>query len=251
MATTMAVPDKRRCARLEPGLVADARIVLADLDGCLMSGGRAYKDAPEFVDACKDRLWIVSNNSTHTAQALAPVLDGQGLTVDADRILLAGEQTLHHLARTCAPGHRLALFASDMLHDKARELGLAISESDAEIALLCRDLSFAIPDLEKLTALIDAGAQLWVSNTDLNHPSHDGRPVPETGALLAALRAVAGPVPFASIGKPNPHMVRIVTERTRIAAHDAVFVGDTAATDGALAKAAGMPFLHIVREDVA
>lgn len=248
--TTMAVPDKRRCAYLEPELVADARIVLADLDGCLMSGGGAYEDAPGFVRACADRLWIVSNNSTHTAEALAPALDAQGLSVDADRILLAGEQTLHHLQRTCAE-QRVALFASELLHHKARGLGLTLSDNDAEIALLCRDLSFAIPDLARLAALIEAGAQLWVSNTDLTHPTLDGRLVPETGALLAALQAVVGPVPFACIGKPDLHMVRIVSERAGIAPQDAIFVGDNAATDGALAKAAGMPFVHIVREDVA
>ena len=245
--TTTALPQTTSRARLEPALVADARIVLADLDGCLMSGGRAYEDAPGFVRACADRLWIVSNNSTHTAAVLAPELAAQGLSVDPSRILLAGEQTLHHLARTRL-GHRLALFASDMLLHKARELGLTLVDTDAEIALLCRDLTFAIPDLERLAALIGAGAALWVSNTDLTHPTLKGHAVPETGALLAALQAVAGPVPFTCIGKPDMHMARIVTERTRVAAQDAIFVGDNAATDGALASAAGMPFLHIVRE---
>lgn len=243
---TVAVPE-RRCAVLRPELVADARIVLADLDGCLVSGGQIFEDAPSFVRACTDRLWIVSNNSTHTAAAVAPALNAQGVTVDPDRILLAGEQTLYHLAQT-RPEKRIALFASDTVRERARALGLTLAEHDAEIALLCRDLSFAIPDLERLAALIDADAQLWVSNTDLTHPSPDGRPVPETGALLAALQAVAGPVPFASIGKPDTHMVRMVIESTGVAAHDAIFVGDNAATDGALAKAAGMPFLHIVRE---
>jgi HAD superfamily hydrolase (TIGR01450 family) len=235
---------------LEPELVADARLVLADLDGCLLSGGRAFADAPGFIDACADRLWIISNNSTHTAQALAPALSAQGLGVDQSRILLAGEQTLRHLARVF-PGQSIALFASDLLHKKAQSLGLELSPRDADIALLCRDLSFAIPDLERLAALIDRGARLWVSNIDVAHPSHDGRPVPETGALLAALCAVAGPVAYDCIGKPDAHMVRQVTERTGVAAQDAVFVGDNGATDGALAKAVGMPFLHIVRRQAA
>lgn len=244
--TTLIVPARIECTRLEPKLVADARIVLVDLDGCLVSGGRAFEDAPDFVRGCADRLWIVSNNSTHTATALAPILDAQGLSVDPDRILLAGERTLYHLAQTC-PEKRIALFASDLLRGKARALGLTLAEHDADIALLCRDLSFAIPDLERLSALVEEDAQLWVSNTDLTHPRPDGRPVPETGALLAALQAVSGPVPFACIGKPDTHMVRIITERTGLAAEDAIFVGDNAASDGALAKAAGMPFLHVVR----
>lgn len=244
---TIALSVGTVCTRLEPDLVENARIILADLDGCLMSGGRAFDDAPGFVGACRDRLWIVSNNSTHTAPALANTLAAAGLAVDPGRILLAGEQTLYHLAQT-SPGQSLALFASDLLRQKARALGLHLSDREADIALLCRDLSFAIPDLERLAALIAGGARLWVSNTDLTHPSFDGGPVPETGALLAALRAVAGPVAFECIGKPAPHMAQIVMDRTGIAASNSVFVGDNAATDGALAEAAGMPFLHIARE---
>lgn len=245
--TTVATPDKIQCPGLDPGLVADAWIILADLDGCLMSGGTVYEDAPEFVSACGDRLWVVSNNSTHTARALAGILSDVGLSVDPRRILLAGEQTLHHLART-RPGQPLALFASDALQEEARALGLVLSDGAAENALLCRDLSFAIPDLERLANLILGGTRLWASNTDVTHPSLEGRSVPETGTLLAALRAVVGPVDYACIGKPDPHMAKLVTERTGIAARDAIFVGDNAETDGALARSMGMPFLHIVRE---
>lgn len=245
-----AVQDKRRCARLEPDLVADAGIVMADLDGCLMSGGQVYSDVPDFVRACADRLWIVSNNSTHTAAALSLAFDAQGVRVEPNRILLAGEQTLYHLAQNF-PGEPIALFASDALRKTALALGLVLSDGDAEIALLCRDLSFAIPDLERLAALIGDGARLWVSNTDVSHPTLEGRPVPETGALLAALQAVAGPVPFTCIGKPDTHLVRRVAEQTGISAQDAIFVGDNAQTDGALAEAAGIAFVHIVREGAA
>lgn len=245
--TTIAIPDKSQSPILEPDLVADARIVLADLDGCLMSGGKAFEDAADFVAACGERLWIVSNNSTHTARALAATLSDAGLDVDPGRILLAGEQTLLHLAQTC-PERTLALFAGEVLQQEARALGLRVSRRRVDQVLLCRDLSFAIPDLERLADLIRGGARLWVSNTDVAHPSPEGKPVPETGALLAALHAVVGRVAYDCIGKPDPHMADLVTKRTSIAATEAIFVGDNTETDGALALSAGMPFLQIVRE---
>ena len=248
--TTVAIADKIQSSGLEPSLVADAQIILTDLDGCLMSGGKAFADAKSFAEVCGERLWIVSNNSTHTARALAAILSDVGLEVDPGRILLAGEQTLHHLARTYPEG-TFALFASELLRQEARALGLTVSNGDADRVLLCRDLSFAIPDLERLADLIHRGARLWMSNTDLTHPSLEGHPVPETGALLAALQAVAGPVTFDCIGKPNAHMAQIAIERAGLAPEDAIFVGDNAATDGALAQAVGMPFLHVVRERVA
>lgn len=245
--TTLTLPQTQRCARLEPDQVADAELVLADLDGCLISEGQAFAEATAFVEACAERLWIVSNNSTDTARGLSASLAGLGLKVAPERILLAGEQTLLHLALV-SPDSTVSLYANEVLQQEARALGLRVVSNGADRVVLCRDLGFAMADLAEVAAKIEGGAQLWVSNTDGAHPSLDGRPVPETGALLAAVQAVAGPVAFKCIGKPNVHMAQIALARSGVEPRDAVFVGDSAATDGALAKAADMPFLHLLRE---
>lgn len=244
------VQNISRVAGLSADLTSDARLVLADLDGCLISEGRAFSDARGFVEACGDRLWIISNNSSHTAEALSAELAAMGLNVTADRILLAGEQTLRHL-RAALPGRRVALYASDCLKAQARAIGLQAEEQHPDIVILCRDLGFAIPQMADVTAHCLAGAQLWVSNTDTAHPGQDGRPVPETGALLAALRAVMGEVAFDCIGKPHPQMAHAVLHLTGTAPQDAVFLGDNADTDGAIARAIGMRFVHVVREGAA
>lgn len=249
-----AVSETRQVDRLSPECVADARLVLADLDGCLVSEGRAFPEAPAFVAACRDRLWIVSNNSTHTAAALSAELAHLGLHIAAGRILLAGEQTLCHM-RACWPDKSVALYASAQLQAQARALGLCIDMADPDIVILCRDLTIALPELERVTRHCLGGAPLWVSNTDCAHPGLDGHPVPETGALLAALRAVMGAVmsvahgdlPYDCIGKPHAHMAQMALMAADIPAQDTVFVGDNAATDGALAHAAGIPFVHLVR----
>ena len=248
--STLASPDLLRSEMLNAQLVTDVRLVLVDLDGCLISQERAFPDAAGFVEACSGRLWVISNNSTHSAQTLTSSLHALGLAIHPDRVLLAGEQTLRHLKRT-RPEHSIALYASDTLQDLARKLGLRIVAKDPDIVLLCRDPGFSFKKLETAVGQIQNGARLWVSNTDLTHPALDGRPLPETGALLAAIHAVAGPVDFDCIGKPNIHMARIAIERTGVPTHDAVFVGDSEDTDGAIAKAARIPFLHLVRRGVA
>lgn len=242
--------DTSRVKAFSPDLTQDARLVLADLDGCLISDGRPFPDARDFVEACGERLWIISNNSSHTAEALSAELAAMGLPVTADRILLAGEQTLHHL-RAAQPGSSVALYASDCLKAQALSIGLQADWEQPDIVILCRDLDFGIPQLEQAAAQCLRGARLWLSNTDTTHPGQDGRPVPETGALLAALRAVMGEVPFDCIGKPHPHMVHAVLRLTGTAPQDAVFLGDNADTDGAIARAVGMRFVHVVREDAA
>ncbi len=244
------VPDISLVSGLTADLTADARLVLADLDGCLISQGRPFPDARGFVEACGDRLWIISNNSSHTAEALSAELAAMGLDVSAQRILLAGEQTLHHL-HAASPESRVALYASEDLKAQAQAIGLQAEEQHPDVVILCRDPAFAIPQMADVTAHYLAGAQLWVSNTDTAHPGQDGQPVPETGALLAALRAVMGEIDFDCIGKPHPHMAHAVLHLTGIAPQDAVFLGDNADTDGAIARAMGMRFVHVVREGTA
>lgn len=232
--------------RLDSQAVATAQLVLCDLDGCLVSEGCVFPDTTDFVAACGNRLWIVSNNSTHTAATLCDELAALGLKITEDRILLAGEQTLVLLAAR-HPGARLALYGSDSLRERALALGLQLEEDRPDIMLLCRDMRFTLPDLDRLTAQIVQGGVFWVANTDRTHPGLDGSQKAETGALLAAVSAVLGPVNFESIGKPHPHLARIALESMGIAAKDAVFVGDRVDTDGALARACDLPFHHVVR----
>ena len=197
VATTL-YPVAHRYTRLDARAVADARLVLCDLDGCLIAQGRPFAETADFVAACGDRLWIVSNASDSTARAMSRQLAG---------------------------------------------LGLAVPQA----VLLCRDASVTVDTMGPILTQVGQGAPLWVSNEDLSHPGHDTRPVAETGALLAALRAIQPELEWRSLGKPDPMMLTMALTRSGVSAQDAVFVGDNVLTDGAAAAALNMPFVHIQR----
>ncbi|WP_420326593.1 HAD-IIA family hydrolase [Mameliella sp.] len=245
MASVLTV-NNQISSQLSPDLVAQDRLVLCDLDGCLVSEGRAYSDAVTFVASCGQRLWLVSNNSTHCAADLSTHLATLGLNVPANRILLAGQQTLAHLARL-HPGARLALFASAAMELEARRLGFVLTSEAADLVLLCRDTQLSLERLNTVAALVRGGAVFWVSNTDTAHPGHAGQPIAETGALLAALRAMLSELNFQSIGKPHPHLAALALSCTGVAAAEAVFVGDNPDTDGAVARAVGTRFVQLRR----
>lgn len=245
MASVLTV-NNQIASQLSPDLVAQDRLVLCDLDGCLVSEGRAYTDSASFLQSCGERLWLVSNNSSHCAADLSARLAEIGLKVPAKRILLAGEQTLAHLARL-HPGARLALFASPAMEQEARRLGFALTGDRPDLVLLCRDTQLSLDRLNAVAALVQGGAAFWVSNTDTAHPSHAGQPIAETGALLAALRAMLTELKFESIGKPHPHLAALALSRTGVSATEAVFVGDNPDTDGAIARAIGTRFVLLRR----
>ncbi|MDP2085714.1 MAG: HAD hydrolase-like protein [Gemmobacter sp.] len=222
----------------------DRAAVLADLDGCLIAGNRVLPQVPALIETCGSRLWIVSNNSTDTAAGLSQRLAGMGLDHPADRIVLAGEETLRAVASE-RPGARVALFATPALQALAQHLGLVAVNDRADVAVLARDTGFCFADLARLADIVGRGTPLWLTNPDPSHPDTDGRPVPETGALFAALLAMLPDVAPRCIGKPAPDLIRKALARAAVLPGAAVYIGDTPQTDGGAARAAGVEFVQI------
>ncbi len=227
----------------------DVGLVLADLDGCLIAGDSVLPGARALVEAAADRLWIVSNNSTETAATLAFRLKTLGLPIPPDRILLAGEQTIVHLAET-GQATRLAVFAAEPLRALARQLGFIEDRTSPDVSVLARDPRFGLNTLNALSALALRGVPIWLTNPDCSHPGPDGLPRAETGALWAALTAIVPVKPAGCLGKPATTLIEMAIKRAGVRREQVVFLGDTPATDGAAAAAAGVRFVQRSRPAV-
>jgi len=224
--------------------------VLADLDGCLISGQTILPHVADLLEQCAGRFWVVSNNSTETSTELSVRLEMMGLPIPAGRILLAGEETLRAIAVE-RPGARVALFCTPALRRFATSLGLREDRSTPDMAFLGRDTGFTFDDLTQLVVLAHRGVPVRLSNPDPVHPAADGTPVPETGALWAALACAVPGATHSCIGKPAPDMLRRALARAGVLPGAAVFIGDTLETDGAAAAAAGVEFVLLRRPGAA
>lgn len=220
--------------------------MLCDLDGCLAAGNVLLPGARELAALAGDRLVVLSNNSTHLPADLAALLARQGLALPAERIVLAGAAAIEVMACE-APRAAVMLLASPALRSFAADLALWLTTdpAEAEIVLLCRDLDFSFAALGRAAEALHRGARLVVANPDLTHPGAHGLPVPETGALLAALLACAPHAVPRVIGKPEPDLFRLALRRLGADAGDAVMIGDNPTTDGAGAARLGIPALLI------
>lgn len=226
------------------GLDLSAKGYLVDLDGTLVSGGHPLPWARELLSRIAGRFVIVSNDAEHTSRQLARMLHGFGLEVSPARIVLAGESAIRLVADE-RPGARVLLLASPALRRYASGLGLQLTDDSADIVLVGRDRSFSYQSIQRAAAALHRGASLIVANPDGRHPGPDGSPVPETGALAAAILAAAGHPPYRVVGKPQPELFREGLERLGCDAADVVMIGDNPETDGVGARAAGMTFFPI------
>lgn len=200
--------------------------------------------ARALLEAVKDRFVLLSNDAEHTPIELAANLSRIGLAVSAKRVVLAGTAALDQIAQR-RPHARVLVVSTQSLRNYARDIGLVPVERTPDVVMLGRDRDFSYERLENAANAVRAGAELVVANPDLVHPGLEGSIVPETGALLAALLACTGRVPYRVVGKPEPALFLAALDVLKVTAQDAVMVGDNPMTDGAGAARIGLGFLEI------
>lgn len=221
-----------------------ASALLVDLDGTLRLGGRWCLGAERLLERGGERIVVLSNDSEHLPEELSARFTGWGRPLAPERFVLAGATAMEVLAAEMAGREtRVLWLGSPALAGYGARLGLTFVEEDPDIVLVGRDRSLTFDRLERAVTAVTSGARLVACNGDLTHPGADGRRVPETGMIVAAIRAGAGDAPCRCIGKPEPLLFDMALRRLGASASDALMVGDNPATDGAGARRAGIRFL--------
>lgn len=256
--------------------LAEMRAWLFDLDGTLYRGGGPMPGARDLLAALRasgKSVGFVTNNSRHTAAEIALKLEGMGLEASARDIVTATECTGQYIrerygclkvaaagspafeAALRAAGHRLVeADEAAGAADKAGEIGCAVGSGEAggtarwgeageigrvDAVVVGLDAAFTYAKLERLAQLVRDGAMLIAANGDASHPGADGRAVPETGALVAAIEAVSGRRAIYT-GKPEPYLFGCALERCGVAPELTAMVGDNCDTDIAGGRRAGL-----------
>ncbi|HUH77571.1 MAG TPA: HAD-IIA family hydrolase [Devosia sp.] len=222
---------------------------LVDLDGTLISGNLVLPDANWLLAHAADRYMLVSNNSEHTPELLCRHLRRMGLPVHPDRIVLAGTSAIDLIALN-HPGASLLLLGSPALRNYAKRQGLRMDGTSYDVVLVARDRHFSYVRLARAAEALSKGARLYVACPDRSHPGSHGQPVPEAGALAAAVMAAAGVTEHVCVGKPEPLLFEAACTRLGIAPRDAIMIGDNADTDGEGARRLGMHFVHVRNGDI-
>ncbi len=220
--------------------LAHADAVLLDWDGCVAIGDKPDPFALQFIQLRADCVAVVSNNSTHLPEDFSKILAHAGVALPPERIILAGVEALKRAQEFGA--RRVMIIGNGRMKAFGRNTGLNIVQDHADLVVLLRDPRFSYSRLERAANCLKAGARLIVANPDVSHPGHNGRLVPETGALLAALSSCVGAGSFELevVGKPGPRLFDRACRALLVKPESAVMIGDNPATDIAGAEAFGL-----------
>lgn len=208
--------------------------VICDLDGVIYRGRVALPGAPEALKRLGDsgaRVLFVTNNSTRSpADSARKIRHVTGVEVDPADILTSAEASAGTLGPEDGP---VMVIGESGIIEAVRGKGLEMTTDPGEarsvIVGLYRDVRY--DDISRAADAVREGARFIATNTDGTFPTANGLK-PGSGAIVAAIAAVAGRAPEVC-GKPNPPMRALIKRRG--VGEEAWVIGDRVDTDIALA----------------
>jgi 4-nitrophenyl phosphatase len=221
--------------------------LIIDMDGVLYLGDQPAPCLQEFFAFLRERslrFTLATNNSTRTPQEYVKKLEGMGVKVSPQEVLVSGQATARFLAREYPRGTRAHVFGMPALKQAMVDEGFVLADKDVELVVASMDREVTFEKLKRATLLIRGGARFIATNLDPTNPTEEGL-LPGTGAMIAALETASETKPQA-IGKPEPTMYQLAMEQMGATIETTAAIGDRADTDILGGKRAGITTICVL-----
>ena len=208
---------------------------VVDLDGVVWLSGTALPGAVEGVAELRRRripVLFATNNAARTLDSLRNRLAAIGIEADNAELATSAQSA----AALLGAGQRVFAVGEAGLREALEQAGTALVEASPDAVVVGLTRTFDYDTCDRAATHVRDGARFVATNVDPTLPTPEGLR-PGAGAIVAAIATAAGREPEVA-GKPSAAMVRYVTSRVAVGA----VVGDRDSTDGAFARALGVPF---------
>lgn len=204
---------------------------ICDMDGVIYHGNRLLPGVKEFVEWLyreNKRFLFLTNSSERTPRELQQKLARMGLEVDESHFYTSALATAQFL-KNQASGCSAYVVGAHGLYNALFDAGITINDVDPDYVIVGETSTYNYESILKAVELINKGAKLIGTNTDLTGPSERGI-IPACRALTAPIELTTG-VNAYYVGKPNPLMMRTGLRLLGVHSEEAVMVGDRMDTD--------------------
>jgi 4-nitrophenyl phosphatase len=216
-----------------------------DMDGVLYRGDEALPGVGDLLNALTLReigYMLATNNSMATAAEYVQKLARMDIEVPEESILTSAMATRDYLLETLPADAGIYVIGmpalrTQLFRDTAFR-AIQYGEEVPDAVVVGLDKTFTYEKLLMANQAIRAGARFVATNTDATLPTEAGL-VPGCGSIVAAIATASGQIPTV-IGKPEPLLLQMASERLGVAATDSVMIGDRLDTDIIAGARAGM-----------
>ncbi len=204
---------------------------MCDMDGVIYHGNNLLPGAKEFVDWLNrenKNFLFLTNASNRTPEELRQKLLRMGLDVDASHFYtsaLATARFLQSQKKNCSA----FVIGDPGLYNALHDAGITINDIDPDYVIVGETSQYNYDSITKAMRLVNNGAKLIGTNTDLTGPSEYGL-IPACRALVAPIEETTGKKAY-FVGKPNPLMMRTGLKILGVHSEDTAMIGDRMDTD--------------------
>ena len=204
---------------------------ISDMDGVIYQGSQLLPGVKEFVDWLrkeKKQFLFLTNSSERTPLELHKKLLAMGIDIDESHFYTSALATAQFL-KTQAPGSSAYIIGAHGLMNALYDAGIPFNDVNPDYVVVGETTGYNYEMIIKATQLINQGAKLIATNSDLTGPSDRG--------IIPACRAMISPIEMATgqnayfVGKPNPLMMRTGLSILGVHSAEAVMIGDRMDTD--------------------
>lgn len=216
--------------------IARIKCFLFDMDGTINLGDELIPGMEGFFErlaAAGRKYYLLTNNSSRDHEHYVRKMNALGVPVTREEILISSDALVNWL-RQNKNDARLFVLGTPQLQRTLADAGFVLADSLAEACdyvIIGFDQTLSYERLSIACRLIDRGVPFLATHPDVRCPIEGGEFIPDTGALLALIKAATGKEPQLILGKPYRHMVDLVLARTGFAKEEIAMVGDRLATD--------------------
>ena len=204
---------------------------ICDMDGVIYHGNTLLPGVAEFVQWLTDnnkKYLFLTNSSERSPRELHLKLSRMGLDVSEDHFYTSALATASFLGSQC-PGGSAYVIGEPGLVNALYDAGLAMNDYNPDYVVFGETRSLSYEKIEHAVKLVQRGAKLIGTNTDLTGPTDAGI-MPACRALIAPIELATGKTAY-YIGKPNPLIMRHALKKIGSTRDESVIIGDRMDTD--------------------
>jgi len=202
------------------------------MDGVIYHGNTLLPGVTQFVDWMYNtgkQFLFLTNSSERAPRELSTKLARMGLEVDESHFYTSALATAAFLKSQC-PGGSAYVIGEPGLMNAIYEAGLTMNDYNPDYVVFGETRSMSYEKIEKAVKLVQNGAKLIGTNSDLTGPTDAGLIMPACRALISPITMTTG-VNAYYIGKPNPLIMRHALKALGVHRAEAAIIGDRMDTD--------------------
>ena len=211
----------------------EKKLFLLDMDGTIYLDNDLFDGTLDFLQYVKNsggRYMFVTNNSSKSVSKYVEKFASLGIESTETDFFTSTDATIEYLKDKNFK--KIYAFGTTSFVTQLTSAGYSITtELSDDIDCLCMgfDTELTFRKLEDACILLNRGVDYIATNPDWVCPTWYGS-VPDCGSVAQILNTATGRLPR-FIGKPNPEMLLLATEKAGYTTDDAVMIGDRLYTD--------------------